>query len=381
MTNRRVCGRERQIPVRVMLTVIAVGLGSAGLTMSAAAQDDAASRINTQAPTQTPAPVVLAPPTAALPTIGQAPAIAADSALPDGGDVVPRSPGLELPLDVGLPGAPNALPEKSTEEIEAEIREDAFNAALTGLLPLEPPEIKKVIERYDRTQEAVEKPIYPYPEPEIVVKNISLDPGVRPLEIKVATGHVTTINFLDVSGAPWPIQDISWAGNFEILQPEQGGNVVRITPMSEFAYGNMSIRMLELKTPVTFVLKTHRDGVYYRMDARLPDYGPLATPPIIDGGVTITAGSSAMTTILDGIPPEDAVKLDVTGVDGRTTAYRFGDQTYVRTPLTLLSPAWTGSVRSADGMNVYSLGNAPVLLLSENGRMVRARLTEKDAKP
>ena len=55
-----------------------------------------------------------------------------------------------------------------------------------------------------------------------------------------------------------------------------------------------------------------------------------------------------------------------------------GGTTYVRTPLTLLSPAWQSSVSSADGMNVYALTNAPVLLLSDGGEFQRAILKEKE---
>jgi intracellular multiplication protein IcmK len=319
----------------------------------------------------------LSPPTGTL----QPPGMDNSSALPDAGEMAPRSPGLDLPM-----GAPDLMPGqmqeivKSEEEIEAEIRDAAYNAALTGLLPLEPNEIRGVKDRYDRTQEAVEVPNYPYPQPEVVVKNIPLDPGSAPVEIKVAVGHVTTVNFLDVSGAQWPIQDVSWAGNFEILQAESGGNVIRITPLAEYAYGNLSIRLVQLKTPITFVLKTHREGVFYRMDARIPEYGPLATPPIINAGITIAAGNPAMTAILDGMPPDGAERMNVDGVDGRTTAYRHKGMMYVRSPLTLLSPAWTGSVRSADGMNVYTMGEAPVLLLSDQGKMVRARISERTAQ-
>lgn len=319
----------------------------------------------------------LAPPGEATESVSGS---ASDSALPEGGEATARAPGMELPFETGLPPGPGgeiAAPEKTAEEIQAEIREDAFNAALTGLMPLDPPEIRKLLKRFDETKEATETPIYPYPEPESVVKNVSLDPGARPLELKLATGNVTTVSMLDVSGAPWPIKDMTWAGNFEIVQPEAGGHIFRITPMSDFAHGNISIRMNEMKTPITFVLRTHRDAVYYRVDARLPDYGPLAKPPLIDGGLTIAAGSADMTAVLDGVAPDSAKKLEVTGVDGRTTAYKHNDSIYVRTPLTLLSPAWTGSIKSADGMNVYTLENAPVILLSDRGRMVRARLSER----
>jgi intracellular multiplication protein IcmK len=270
---------------------------------------------------------------------------------------------------------------KSAQQIEEEIRQQAFNAAVTGLLPMRPSEIRNFLERYDETQQAVEVPIYPYPEPEVVTSTVSLDPGARPPEIKVGVGHVATVGIYDVTGAPWPIQDIAWAGNFEIINPEPGGHVLRITPMSEFAYGNISVRLLRLKTPVTFILKAHRDQIYYRFDARIPQYGPYADVPIVEGGFSLQAGDSILSAILDGVPPPTSTKLDVAGTDGRTTAYKIDQNTYVRTPLTMLSPGWTNSVSSADGTHVYEVQNAPVVLLSDRGEVVRAKLSEKSATP
>lgn len=262
---------------------------------------------------------------------------------------------------------------------EEEIREEAFKAALTGMFPLKPDEIRTLLEKFDSTQQAVETPIYPYPEPEVVVETVPLDPGSKPPFIKVARGHVSTVSIMDITGAPWPIQDISWAGNFEIVQPESGENIMRITPLSEFAYGNISIRLIDLQTPVLFRIKAARDSIHYRYDARIPDYGPHAETPIIQGGSTLAAGDSVMGAILDGVPPSDAVKMQVTGVDGRTSAFRVNATTYVRTPLTLLSPGWSSSVSSTDGMNVYAVSNAPVLLLSDRGQVVRAALSEAGA--
>ncbi len=307
-----------------------------------------------------------------------------ESALPGDSDVPPRTPAFGLPTqadeervnpfeieDIEMPQSP--------EEIEAMIRKEALNAALTGLLPMNPGEIRKLLERFDNTQQAVEVPVYPYPEPEVAVETVSLDPGTRPPVLKVGVGHVTTLTLLDVTGAPWPIQDMTFAGNFEVVQPEAGGHIIRITGMSEFGYGNISIRLLELKTPVTFTMKTSRDTVHYRFDARIPEYGPYAEAPLIDGGLTLVAGNSILSAILDGIPPVGAEKLAVSGVDGRTTAYEYNGETYVRTPLTLLSPGWSGSVSSADGMNVYALGNAPVILLSDRGQVRRAHLNESES--
>lgn len=273
--------------------------------------------------------------------------------------------------DVSVPG-------KTSEELQEEIRTEAFDAALTGMFPLSPEQIEGLLKRYDRTQEAAQKPVYEAPRPEVSVFNVSLDPGVMPSTIKTAVGNVTTINVLDATGAPWPVQDVTWAGDYEVVEPEEGGHIIRITPMSHFARGNIVIRLLTLKTPLTMSLETGREVVQYRVDARIPEYGPFAQAPIMQGGKSLVAGSPDLTAILDGAIPGNAIKLQVGGVDGRTTAYAMGGTTFVRTPLTLLSPAWQSSVSSADGMNVYALSNAPVLLLSDGGEFQRATLSEKE---
>ncbi len=271
-------------------------------------------------------------------------------------------------------GDPNDPSYKSQAEKAEEIRQEAFDAAITGMFPLQPDHIRALLEHYDKTKRAAETPVHSSPRPEISVKTLSLDPGVAPLALKTATGHITTLNILDVTGAPWPVQDVSWAGDFEVIEPEEGGHVIRITPMAVTAYGNMSIRLLTLKTPITISLRTETDVVQYRVDARIPEFGPFAQTPLIDGGSERVAGNALITSILDGTPPSSAVKLDVGGVDGRTSAYKIQGMTYVRTPLTLLSPGWEQSVSSADGMHVYALDDTPVLLLSDRGRFMRASL-------
>ncbi|QQG36449.1 MAG: type IV secretion protein DotH [Micavibrio aeruginosavorus] len=313
----------------------------------------------------------------------------AATALPSD-DVTPRSPGFELPADAGAgsgggassnPFAPRPVEiTKTPEQIEAEIRQQAFNAALTGLIPMRPEEIRNLLKRYDQTRQAVETPVYPYPKPEIVVQDIVLDPGTTPAVLKLATGHVTMVNFVDITGEPWPIQDISWAGNFEIIKSEPGSNRLGISPMSDYAYGNISVQLLEMKTPVSFTLETQRELVHYRFDARIGQRGPYAKPGLIEAStpVSLSAGGWDLNAVLEGVPPSSSERLQVEGVDGRTTAYMIGGLTYVRTPLMLLSPSWSSSVSSADGMNVYTIKNAPVLLLSDNGQVVRARLSERD---
>lgn len=268
-----------------------------------------------------------------------------------------------------------ALMEQEAEAQKRKLEEQAFEMALKQLLPLEPEQIRKTLEVFKVKREAAETPIT-VPEPRQVVQTLSLDPSDAPALVKMAPGHVTTFTVLDSTGAPWPILDVSWAGKFELITPENGGHIVRITPMTAHGVGNMSIRLVDLITPVTVRLATGIDEVHYRFDARIPRPGPLAKTPLIQyGGLKAVAGrDDNMTGFLDGTPPKEAVRLTVSGADGRTTAWKVSDQLYLRTPLTLLSPGWDSSVSSADGMNVYTLNHAPVILLSDEGRMVRAQI-------
>lgn len=265
--------------------------------------------------------------------------------------------------------------EERRAEAEARAREAAFEAMMNGTFPLTPEEIRQLLDRYRDVREATEERIGGPAEPEIKMATVSLDPGSVPPIIQLSPGYVTTLNILDASGQPWPIQDISWGGNFEIIQPSEGENIVRISPMKAHEVGNISMRLLDLNTPVIFTLKTGLDRVQVRFDAQIPEYGPNAQMPLIDtGGVSAQAGGEDIVFILDGTPPAGSEKLEVTGTDGRTTAFNVNGQVYVRTPLTLLSPGWRNSVSSADGTTVYAIGQSPVLLLSDNGKMVRAMI-------
>jgi len=293
----------------------------------------------------------------------------------------------QLPLmEAGDAAAPDMrIRPLSQQELEAQVlqrkqfqeeqaREKAFDAALTGLIPLRSEEIREFIRTYEDRLEATNAPIEPLPEPEIKVETISLDPGEKPPVIYTALGHVTTITMLDLTGEPWGIQDVSWAGDFQVTTPEPNGHVMRVTPLKAHGFGNISLRMVGLKTPITFSLLTQKEKVYYRYDARIPQLGPGAAPPIMESAslTSAQAGDSILTGLLDGVMPPNAKRLKVEGADGRTSVYDLGGQTYIRTPLTLLSPGWSASVRSSDGMHVYAVGEAPVILLSDSGKMIRA---------
>ncbi len=319
-----------------------------------------------------------------------APSEAASSSKAPGMPVLPTSLGIDLP---GAPPSLTADPaqlERQAEETaaraaaeeakrEQEHNRKSYNNASGGLLPLSPDQIHDFMRRLEATQEASQAPSAGTPKGETKFVALSLDPGVAPPTINLAAGFVTTVDIIDVTGEPWPILDVGVGGNFEVTPTQAGSHVVRVAPLTRLGVGDLSIMLKGLSTPVIFHLAAGGPTFHMRYDARVPKMGPNARVPLIDRGRQgPVAGDEILTMILENAPPKAAKRLKVGGLDARTMAWQIDQKVFVRTPLTMLSPAWSASASSTDGMTVYEIGDAPVLLMSDNGAMVRARLLRED---
>ncbi len=269
-----------------------------------------------------------------------------------------------------------AKAEQAAREIQH--NQESFDRASSGLMPLSPDQIRAFMRQLEATQKASQPPPSGPPKAEVRMTTLSLDPGVDPPQINLAAGYVTTITMIDSTGEPWPIMDVGVGGNFEVTPTQAGAqHVVRVMPLTREGTGNLSVLLKDLPTPVIFRLSAGGPTVDMRYDARIAKPGPTAKVPII-ARQRLEAGGEAIMLMLDNIPPKDAKRMHVSGVDTRTMAWMYNEHVYVRTPLTLLSPAWDASVSSADGTTVYEIGDAPVLLMSDSGAMVRARLVRDD---
>ena len=311
----------------------------------------------------------------------------------DASNVSPLGAASNLPVSRQMPATSRALNIPTPEEMQMQMQMDAenqrkkndeiaFDTAIKQLMPMTSEQIRRLLEAFKESRQSAETPIA-MPTPLVIVETVSLDPSQTPSVIKTSPSRVTTVTILDQTGAPWAIQDVGWAGKFDITPPETGGHVIRVLPQSAHGVGNISIRLVDMVTPITFTLLTGLDEVYYRFDARIPKRGPLAKIPLIEfGGLNAVTGTDEnLVQILDGTPPRRSEKLKIEGVDGRTNVWSVSGRIYLRTPLTLLSPSWNSSVTSADGMNVYMLNNTSVILLSDEGRMVKAYIVDNEVVP
>ena len=263
----------------------------------------------------------------------------------------------------------NKLP---TSEDKNTIDSLAFDGVAEQMFPLTPEQIIRIKQMYQTAEYAKSaSPVTP-PKPTATSQFVNLSPGSTPPVIRLSQGFVSSLVFLDSTGAPWPINayDLGDPTAFNI-QWDKTSNTLMIQASKLYTYGNLAVRLRGLNTPVMLTLIPGQKAVDYRVDLRVQGYGPNAKTMPMDNGLPPSA-SDLLLHVLDGVPPAGSARLTVSGGDAR--AWLLNGKMFVRTNLTILSPGWLGSMTSADGMHAYEMQKSPVLLVSWHGKVMQLKV-------
>jgi intracellular multiplication protein IcmK len=252
------------------------------------------------------------------------------------------------------------------------IQQAAFEGVEQQMFPLSPEQLVELKKQYKNQQFAKESPVGTPPKPTATSQFVNLSPGSTPPVIRLSQGFVSSLVFLDSTGAPWPISayDLGDPESFNI-QWDKSSNTLMIQAKSMYTYGNLAVRLKELNTPVMLTLIPGQKAVDYRVDMRVQGYGPNAKNLPLEEGLPPSA-NDLLLHVLDGVPPAGSSRLTVSGGDAR--AWILGDHMFVRTNLTILSPGWLSSMTSADGMHAYEMQKTPVLLVSWHGKVMQLKV-------
>jgi intracellular multiplication protein IcmK len=265
-------------------------------------------------------------------------------------------------------GDPQVLSASDKEMVD----ELAFEGVTEQLFPLSPEEILRVKQQYHTNEYAKESPVGTPPKPTATSQFVNLSPGSTPPVIRLSQGFVSSLVFLDSTGAPWPISayDLGDPTAFNI-QWDKTSNTLMIQASKLYTYGNLAVRLRGLNTPVMLTLIPGQKAVDYRVDLRVQGYGPNAKSMPMEEGIP-PAANDILLHVLDGVPPQGSARLVVSGGDAR--AWLLNDRMFVRTSLTILSPGWIGSMTSADGTHAYEMQKSPVLLVSWHGKVMQLKV-------
>lgn len=254
--------------------------------------------------------------------------------------------------------------------------EAAFNKSKESIFPLTKKQILEIRRMYNENKKAlsITQDVPPKPTSSALVAN--LEPGETPPVIRLSSGFISSLVFVDVTGAPWPIKayDIGDPKSFSVQwEPQKDakdvngmGNTLLIQSNVLYKQGNLAVMLKGLNTPIMLTLVPGQRSVDYRVDIQVPKHGPYAT---YSEGRLPQSASTDLVSVLNHIAPDGAKFLDVKG--GRAEAWIKDDKMYIRTPYNIISPSWYSTMSSSDGaIRAYSLPPSSVVLALDHGRTI-----------
>lgn len=267
---------------------------------------------------------------------------------------------------VMLNSAPSAPP--PSPESDA-----AFEGMLQQGSPLSPQQVVKLRQQVDVQQRAAAIPANIPPKPVSSTLIINLAPGTTPPAIRLSQGYISSLVFVDSTGAPWPIASFDIGDPRKLGPPQWDGksNVLLLQAVSPYGDSDLIIRLVGLPTPITMSLVFGQRVVDYRTDIHVPGIGPNATALPTGTGLPNSA-NQILLSVLDGVAPAGSKQLTVRGGDGQ--AWVLGDKMYLRTRFTVLSPGWIGRMVSPDGMQAFEIQRSSSVLISQYGNPVELKI-------
>lgn len=270
----------------------------------------------------------------------------------------------------------NAALNQQASQLQQTERDQAFRGVMQQAMPLTPEQILQLKYLYSQTQRASQAPPGIPPVPTSTTELVNLAPGAVPPVVRLSQGFITSLVFVDATGAPWPIAayDLGNPTAFNI-QWDKKNNILMIQSKDAYTYGNLAVKLQDLPTPVMVTLIPGQQVVDYRVDMRVQQMGPQAKVSPTGSGLPGQA-DPVLLGILDGVPPAGSKALQVYG--GQAQAWSAGGKLLLRTRMTVISPGWIATMSSADGTNAYLLQNTPTILVSDNGALEQLRIEGLD---
>ncbi len=247
--------------------------------------------------------------------------------------------------------------------------------------PFTPAEIIQLRKQLEQTRQAKAfKPVRAVPH--IGSMTLDLSPGGTLPIVRTMPGEVSTLLFVDATGAPWPLAAPPRVSDNRSFDPEwlKGTATVVISALSAYEEGNLVVMLEGFATPIVIKLVTGEPDskaksrtVDYRLDLRVPGRCPNARAALL-GPAKIALYDDTMQQFLDGLPPKDAKRLSPLGeIPGRTQVWQFDGALYVRTAHDIQT-AFDQTMAAGDGTRVYRLPPTPYVTLSDLGKAVTFQL-------
>ncbi len=255
------------------------------------------------------------------------------------------------------------------------LNQQAYQQVVQEATPLSPQQIKALRRLVDEAERAAAAPPRFTPKPVSSTVTVSLMPGETPPVVRLFANYVTNLLFIDQLGNPLNVTavDTGGAATFKLSWSQnlaQASNLIKLSPQSTYAQGNLSVSLKQVPTPVSLTLISGQREVDYRVDVRVKGVGPASQ---LDNSIPSVEANPVWLGLLAGIAPDGAQALVSSHPEVQAWAYQ--NRFYLRTRYALLSPAYVGMQKSADGTYVYEIPPTPVLLALAGEHAVQVQLS------
>lgn len=258
--------------------------------------------------------------------------------------------------------------------------EDDVAKRARELLSLTPEQIRRLSKLLEQTQAATARGAGS--EPKGRIRRVRVDPesGEIP-EILVRRGYTSAVSVSDMTGAPWPVEEVLVDRRFlaEGDNAPAAGHLVYLAPQQPFLKGNLVIKLRDLAEPVVATLKSGAEAADFRVDLRMQIAGPNVDPDALVQPVSFGAGEAVLLGVLTGTPPPAAERLVIEGGSPGDRAWRDDGSVLFLTRAHVLSPGPLAAERGSAGRWAYRLPDTPHALVSAHGR--EGRITFRRGDP
>lgn len=258
---------------------------------------------------------------------------------------------------------------KPSDEIDSKVLTDrAFETLKEEMFPATPDQLKEVRE----IKELQERALYDKPAPKQVSKilTVSTEPGAIPVVVYVTPGRSTTLNVIDSTGQPWPIQAALGGNSMDYdvnaIDEHLFKNIVRVDAKKDFGSTNVILSLAGLSTTINIELQSSNEEYNPTPILQIDKEGPQAKKvPVYS--VQPIPNDEILKKLVLGIAPPDFVKLKSSDPQVEGWKNKEGIM-FIRTMLHPISPLPRTIYNGPNGHSSYSLNAIPlVICVDDNG--------------
>ena len=218
------------------------------------------------------------------------------------------------------------------------------------------------------------------------LRRMQIHPGEGRMPfIQLSRGYTSAITFTDITGEPWPIEEVlvdqAFLPGRADNRPPGAQHILYLAPTRSYLHGNALVKLADLTEPIVLALIDDEAAADVRVDIRITLPGPAADAEALVQRPPFQAGDDHLLELLAGQPPGSATRLVVSGGSPTDRAWAAGEDILLVTSAIVLSPGPWAAERAADGRWAYRLPTTPFALVSRDGQPHRLDFRIEPTEP